>query len=297
MKADLHLHSYFSDGVFSPRELVARGKAAGLRAMALTDHDTMGGCEEFAAAAEEAGIVPVRGLEISAYEGAGKVHILGYGCAQNGAYWAYHRLRTQKELGRMREILERANAFYGVHIPFERLEERRAFVSEPYHATHLASLIADVLGRSLGDVFNEALAFGMPAYVPDWGLTPEEGIALIRACGGKAVLAHPGRINLLTPEEYAVLRGGSAEKRRALSAENLRRRQALVERLVPQIDGIECVYSKHSPEEREGYARLARERGLFATGGSDFHADGALSVGCAGYEIGEELLSLLSEGA
>lgn len=297
MKADLHLHSFYSDGAHSPAELAEMGKRAGLGVMALTDHDSMGGSDEFSLEAERRGILPVRGWEVSAYEGEGKVHILGYGCVKNDAYCRYHALRCEKEEVRIREVFARANDFFGTRASFEEFAEgRKGPLLEPYHVTHVAVFFSELLGLPVGEVFRRALGFGMPAYVPDWRVTPEEGIALIRACGGVVVLAHPGRVNLLTSEEYADFCSCGEEKRAEYQTVNLARRQALIDRLAPKIDGIEAVYSKHTPEERSFYADYAERHNLFVTGGSDFHAAGSPSVGCVPFDAGEELLKKLKGG-
>lgn len=296
MKADLHIHTYHSDGKHSPAEVVAMGKAAGLSAMAVTDHDTMGGCEAFFEAAKKAGILPLKGWEVSAYEGEGRVHILGYGCKKNEAYVAYFEKKFDRAEARIRKMIALANGMYGLDITYEEFCESRHHLHEPYHAAHLAGLVAERLNRYIWDVFAEAFAFKMPAHVPDWGPTPEEAISLIHACGGKAVLAHPGRIGLLTGEEYREMRTtGDAVRREFLQRENLLRRQALVDRLAPLLDGIEAIYAKHTPEQREFYRTYALERRLVFTGGSDFHSEEDPPVGCMPFDLSDALYEFLSE--
>ena len=103
MRADLHMHSVCSDGALPPAELARRAKQAGLGLFSLTDHDNMAGCAEAAEAAKALGLHFVRGIEISAYLGAAKVHVLGYGCAENEAYFRFlrcGRLRAGSDMPR-----------------------------------------------------------------------------------------------------------------------------------------------------------------------------------------------------
>ena len=86
MLADLHLHSIYSDGLYSPDEICRKAKSRGLSLVSITDHDTMAGGEVKEAAAKRHGLLYVSGWEISAYEGDQKIHILGYGCKQNEAF-------------------------------------------------------------------------------------------------------------------------------------------------------------------------------------------------------------------
>lgn len=296
MRADLHMHTFYSDGAHSAKEVVAMGKAAGLRAMAVTDHDTMGACGAFFEEAKKAGILPLKGLEISAYEGEGRVHVLGYGCAENEAYVAYFEEKFKKSEARIKKMICLANEMYGLDITYEEFCESRKNLRGPYHAAQLAKLVSTRLHRYIWDVFAEAFAFGMPAHVPDWGLTPEGAVSLIHACGGRAVLAHPGRIGLLTSAEYREMRTtGNNARREFLQRENLLRRQALVDRLAPLLDGIEAIYAKHTPEQREFYRTYALEHGLAFTGGSDFHSEEDPPVGCMPFDLSEELYDFLSE--
>ena len=107
------MHSVCSDGIYTPGELARFVKDAGVSLFSLTDHDNMGGNEEAAEAAKALGLTFVRGWEVSSYEGACKVHILGYGCAPNEAYRAFLKKRFEGAEIRARSKLKKANDFFG----------------------------------------------------------------------------------------------------------------------------------------------------------------------------------------
>ena len=139
---------------------------------------------------------------------------------------------------------------------------------------HVVSAFADRLGMDRSALYDAAFARGGAAYSDACRPSPEEAIAVIRASGGLAVLAHPGRLLLLTEEEQAAYRA-EAGVRPALLKRSAERRGALMDRLAAcGLDGIECVYTTHTLEETEYFSDYARAHRLFATGGSDFHAEG-----------------------
>lgn len=294
MRADLHMHSVFSDGVLTPAELADRVKAAGVSLFAVTDHDNMEAYPEAAAAARERGLKLVRGWEVSSYEGDGKVHLLGYGCRMGAPYRGYLRRRMEENEARMRLLVRRANEFYGTDVTLDEVSAMRYSDSIPFHTMHIVRLLSKRLNKPSGSVFRNAFAFGKSAYIRPWGIRPEEAVDLIHRDGGIAVLAHPGRIGLLTPEEYAVLLKGG-RRGEEMNRENLSRRAALVDRLTAYgIDGLECVYSKHTPLQRYQYKQYALSRGLLVTGGSDFHDEGSPKIGFPSFEAGELADRLLS---
>ena len=122
MRADLHMHSVCSDGALPPAELARRAKQAGLGLFSLTDHDNMAGCAEAAEAAKALGLHFVRGIEISAYLGAAKVHVLGYGCAENEAYFRFLRERREGARLRVADIVKKANAALGLDVTMDEVE-------------------------------------------------------------------------------------------------------------------------------------------------------------------------------
>lgn len=297
MRADLHLHSVFSDGKYPPRVLAKMAKARGLALFSVTDHDNMGGAEEAAAAARAIGLHFVRGWEVSAYEGDVKVHMLGYGCRADGTYRKF--LEERYEAGKLRaeNSLRRANEYFGTDLTLNDVEAYHVRKDTPIHTMHIVSAFAEKLGREKGELFREAFAWGGPAYAGEGRPTPEEALCVIHATGGIAVLAHPGRIRCLTQAEYAEYRGASDVRRTALDGVSNARRDALISRLTAAgIDGIECFYPTHTEEETKMFSGYAEAHGLFVTGGSDFHAEGAEAVlGLPRFEADEALSERLSE--
>jgi 3',5'-nucleoside bisphosphate phosphatase len=243
-RADLHSHTTASDGTLRPAEHVRWAAAQdGLAAIAVTDHDTIDGLTEAEAAAPEAGITLVPGVELSAEVPNAEVHVLGY-------YFDPHDGPLVDLLRRMREgrrlRAERAVSQL-VRLGLTRVSVERVLklggetIGRPHLAAHLVEL---GYALSLRDAFDRYLARGRPGYVPRPKLTPEEAIRAILEAEGVPVLAHPGLI------------GNEAWVRRAVEA---------------GVRGLEAYHTDHSPAQAAGYARQAREAGLIWTGGSDTH--------------------------
>lgn len=247
---DLHLHSTNSDGSETPEELVLRGKAAGLKALALTDHDNMGGAADFLAACRANGMTGFSGVEISAAldEGAGTLHILGYGVDPAHP-------QVEESLGRVldgrawrnEQILARLNEL-GLELEWAEVQAcaGEGVVGRPHFAQ---AMIARDYVCSTEEAFERYLAKGRPAYVERYRLYPEEGIRMIRASGGVAVVAHP----------FTWLR------------DEARLEEGLAELKALGLAGVEAYYSEHSPEQTVALLRSAKRVGLLTTGGSDYH--------------------------
>lgn len=271
MRADLHLHTVYSDGAFTPQELAARAAAAGVEFLSMTDHDNMSGMAEKAAAAASCGLRFVPGWEVSSYEG-GKVHVLGYRCAAGPAYEAFLEERRRGGTLRARDMVEKANACLGLDVTMSEVERFHLKKETPLHTMHVVRAFSVRLKRKLKEVYAAYFDKGMPAYSDLFRPSPSEAIRVIHALGGIAVLAHPGRIALPFCE-----------------------REALIARLCAEgLDGIECVYTAHTAEETEYFLRIAERCGLLVTGGSDFHADGGRRVlGMPAFYPSDRLLSAL----
>lgn len=291
MRADLHIHSLFSDGKYPPRVLAEMAKARGLALFSLTDHDSMEGNPEAAAAAREFGLRFVRGWEVSAYEGSVKVHILGYGCRADGAYRDFLEKRVEGGRIRTEEMLALANAYFGTDVTLDDVEAYHVRKEAPLHTMHTVSAFADRLGRDKNALYYEVFGWGGPAYSEECRPTPFEALDVIHETGGLAVLAHPGRIRCLTHAEYAEFRGASACRRAELDGVSDARRDDLIARLTAAgLDGIESCYTTHTAEETRMFSRYARAHGLLSTGGSDFHAEGSESaLGLPLFEADEAL--------
>ena len=271
---DLHLHSSRSDGRLRPSELVERGRQLQLSALALTDHDTTGGVDEFLAAADGAGLLAVPGVEISAQWHAGTMHILGYlidhhsDALQRTLEWIRQGRST-----RNREICRRLNQL-GYEILWDDIVELAGgdVVGRPHIAE---ALVRRGYVATPREAFDTLLAEGRPAYVGRRRLPPEQCIDVIHASGGLAVLAHPVTLGL-NESEMLKLVGELASK---------------------GLDGIECYYPEHSQEYVVWLLRLCERFDLIPTGGTDFHGDTSsgieMGTGTGNLVIPDSLVSRL----
>jgi len=243
-RLELHCHSVYSDGTLSPSELVARAVKNAVEMLVLTDHDTISGAAELFAAGSAAGLDVRLGIEINC-AGAGaadRVHVLGYGFRPDSPGFA-ERLAEFRERRTIRSklIVEKLRGL-GVAIDFEQV---RAGAHETLGRPHVAdALRRQGVVKTRKEAFERYLMKGKPGYVDSMGPSPAEAIALIRDAGGLACLAHPQTA------------GKEAE---------------LDELYRAGLQGIEVLYSGHTPSQIHDYGDWAASRGLLACGGTDFH--------------------------
>ena len=272
MRADLHIHTYYSDGKYSPRDIAARAAQAGVELISMTDHDSLEGLEEKRAAARAEGLKYVAGWEVSSYAGDAKVHVLGYGCSPCAAYTDFLAARREGALVRARDMIAKGNAYFHLGVTLSDAERFHLKKEAPLHTMHVVTAFAERLGIEKGELYLSAFASGKPCYSSLCRPAPQDAVDIIHASGGIASLAHPGRIPLAQGERLALM-------------------DALVS---GGLDGIECYHSDHTPVEAEAFAAYARARGLLITGGSDFHAEGRnRTVGLPPFEPSEALLARL----
>lgn len=271
MRADLHTHSVYSDGHYTPEEVCRRAKFAGVEVLSITDHDTMNGLAEKRAAAEKYGLTYIDGWEISAYDMEEKIHVLGYGCSCGEAYQRFMQARVEAATARAEERVRKLNGL-GFPVTMDEVLALQADKSSPLHTMHVARALAKHLGVSEGEAYCRYLGKGGAAESTIGRPTPYEAIECIHACGGVAFLAHPGRINFSTEAQCR-----------------------LIEDLACcGLDGIECYYSTHTPSQTELYLQLANKHGLLVSGGSDTHWEGgARSIGSPVFYLSEQLLRKL----
>lgn len=244
---DLHTHSTASDGTLSPSELVAEAAALGLRALALTDHDTVQGLPEACAAGREQGLEVIGGCELSVKYKDKSMHILGLWVPQHPqplieALDHLHALRAQRN----RIIIQNLQAS-GVPITYEELEmEAQGTIGRP----HIAKLLVDKgHAATLQDAFNQWLCPGTKGFAPKKKLSPREGIDLLKSVQATVILAHPYTLGLEGAELEAVVR--------ELKDDGL--------------DGLEVYYPMHNQARTREYAQLCRQLDLLPSAGSDFH--------------------------
>jgi predicted metal-dependent phosphoesterase TrpH len=241
--ADLHLHTQFSDGTFTPEELAGHGARLGFATMALTDHDTVEGCARMAAACAAAGIEFIVGAELTAEHNDTELHVLGYFLdAQNQKLLAEIAKFQAVRQNRIREMVARINEM-GVPLEAESVFAL-ANCKSPGRPHVARALVKAGLVASLDEAFERFLKKNRPAWVPKKKVSALEAIELIHQAGGLAVMAHPG----------------------------LNRTDAVIPALVDAgLDGIECFHTKHSTATSERYLEIAGRFHLLVTGGSDCH--------------------------
>jgi len=243
MFADLHLHTNFSDGTYTPEELAAHGKRVGLAAMALTDHDTIEGCERMAAACAGLEIEFIPGTELTAEVDGTELHLLGYFLDTKNPELISEtgKFQTVRQ-DRIREMVARLNE-KGIPLRAETVFEI-ANCRSPGRPHVGRALISEKFCKSMDEAFERFLKKGKPAWVPKFKISALDAIELIHGAGGLAVMAHPG----------------------------LNRSDSIIPGLVEAgMDGIECFHSKHPPKTSEHYLQLAAKHNLLVTGGSDCH--------------------------
>ncbi len=244
---DFHTHSTHSDGKKTVPELAAMAARAGLRAMALTDHDSTAGVREMAAALAPHGIRLVPGVELSTDIPGSEVHVLGYFMnIDDPAFQAELARFREGRLGRGLRMIEKLRAL-GMDVSWERVQEIAgdASVGRPHVAQHL---VERGYVQSIPEAFDRFIGRNGPAYAEREKLTPAQAVKLIRSAGGFPVVAHPH----YTPDAEAIL----AE----LAGQGL--------------SGMEVYYKDLGPEKVEELLAIAQRLKLLPTGGSDYHALG-----------------------
>jgi predicted metal-dependent phosphoesterase TrpH len=250
LNADLHCHSVVSDGTLTPEVLAARAAANGVELWALTDHDEIGGQHRAMAAAREAGMKYLTGTEISVTFVGQTVHIVGLGFDPDDASMRQGLTATRGGRGERAKEMAEGLARVGIHGAYEGALQH---VGNPelISRTHFARFLVDSgVCRDTHEVFRRFLTEGKPGFVPHRWASLGDAVAWITRAGGVAVIAHPARYAFTANEEYALFsefktHGGQ---------------------------GVEVVTGSHTAAEYVKYAQTAREFGLAASRGSDFHS-------------------------
>ena len=241
--ADLHLHTQFSDGTFTPEELVLYAQKTGLACIAVTDHDTVEACARATAACAAVRMEFIPGAELTAEHEDIEVHVLGYFLdTENrillGRIAQFQTVRQQ----RIHEMVAALNQL-GLPLKVEAVFAL-ANCKSPGRPHVARALVKEKLIGSLDEAFERYLKKGRPAWVPKTKMSALESVELIHQAGGLAVMAHPG----------------------------LNRSDEIIPALVEAgLDGIECFHTKHSTVMSERYLEIAEKHHLLVTGGSDCH--------------------------
>jgi 3',5'-nucleoside bisphosphate phosphatase len=241
--ADLHLHTNFSDGTYTPEELVSQAAKQRLVAIAVTDHDTVEGCERAADACRALEIEFITGTELTAEQNDNEIHILGYLVDTHNPKLLAEIAKFQAvRQSRIREMVAKLN---DLNVPL-RTEDVFALANcrSPGRPHVARALVKAGLVGSLDEAFERFLKKHRPAWVPKAKMSAQVAIELIHQASGLAVMAHPG----------------------------LNRSDEVIPDLVEAgLDGIECFHTKHSTVIAEHYLEIADKYNLLVTGGSDCH--------------------------
>jgi len=250
MKSDLHIHTLYSDGVFSPEKIVDTAIDVGLQVIALTDHDNVLSypvAKEYLKKTErEDKLEIIRGIEVNTLYKNYEVHILGYFMdVENSDFQSMLKSQQQARVKQTKEIISLLSKKEGIKIKFDDIKKQVAeggSIGRP----HIAKAITNAGGTSnVMEAYSKYIHDDSPVYVQRKTVSPQDAVEVIYDAGGIPVIAHPHDIDI-------------AEK--------------LIKELMQYgLRGIEAYHRKHSPACVEYFSSMAEELGLIVTGGSDFH--------------------------
>ena len=250
LNADLHCHSVVSDGTLTPEALAARASANGVELWALTDHDEIGGQTRAAAAAKACGMRYLSGVEISVTFLHQTVHIVGLGFDPTDPRLVEGLKHTRGGRSQRAKDMAQDLARVGIKGAFEGALQYAGnpdLISRTHFARHL---VETGVCKETNEVFRKYLTEGKPGYVEHRWATLKDAVAWITGAGGMAVIAHPARYKFTANEEFALFtefKGHGGQ-------------------------GVEVVTGSHTTAEYVTYAAAAKDYGLAASRGSDFHS-------------------------
>ncbi|AUJ24209.1 MULTISPECIES: PHP domain-containing protein [Virgibacillus] len=247
MKTELHIHSTFSDGALTPKEIVKEASAKGVRILSITDHDAIGAYHTALPEAEHVGISLVPGIELNTDGIDGELHILGY-CfdPQHPKMTEHIYWRTKQRNNWAAKIVSQLNDLgYAISLA----DVRRHVPGDVIVRTHIAAeLVRQGYFPTADDAYQALLKKGKPAFVERVAFSAEKAIQLVHECGGKAFLAHPAIYRSSVPLQRLLSYG---------------------------LDGIEVYHSEHSDEDSVYWLEVTKQYGLLVSGGSDYHGTSA----------------------
>ncbi|WP_025026660.1 PHP domain-containing protein [Caldalkalibacillus mannanilyticus] len=244
-RIDLHTHTTASDGKCSPKENVMLAEERGLQAIAITDHDTVGGIQEALQAAEHLSVEVIPGIEVSTLIEGTEIHVLGYFIDFENEAFNSELAKLRKTRNLRNEMMVEKLQELGIEITIEEVKAKQKKKGGNVGRPHIAEVLMEKgIVHDLAEAFDVYLGKEGKAYVNPPRISPFEGVALIQKYGGVPVLAHPGLYDY----------------------------DELIKELVEiGLKGIEVHHPDHSPEEVKKYSEMAKEFQLIATGGSDYH--------------------------
>jgi len=267
--ADLHIHSYFSDGCFSVQDILKMAKEQSLSCIAFTDHDSVGAYLESDGFKDILGLEIIPAVEVTTEYNSKEVHILGYFIDYKDPHFLEKLKYLRKaRILRIKEMIKKLNSL-NIDVSFEELN----YLKEDTSITrlHLAELLLKKgFVQSILEAFIKYLGENASCYVAGFHFSPFEAIKLIQDAKGIPVLAHPYNV------------------------ENLE--LLLLDLINYGLKGIEVYYPQHSPQQVGFYEQLAQKYGLLLTGGSDFHGNQYSPIKIGSVRIPYDLVEKLKEG-
>ena len=259
-KADLHIHSIYSDGADSPLEIIDKAKKHQLKIISITDHDNINAFPVGKNYSIEAGIEFVPGVELSTVFKGIELHLLGYYFdINNRALVEYMNFLQAERKIRAEKILDKL-VCQGIELDLDRVFKKAhpGSVGRP----HIADvLVADGHVRSYQTAFNKYIGDNCSCFVPKYKITPKEAIGLIKDAGGMCFVAHPG-IDIDDADIHELIQLG--------------------------IDGIETIHPRHKAQQISNFKEITKKYGLLESGGSDCHGNrkkepllGKLTIPCS----------------
>ena len=247
MKADLHVHSSYSDGNMSIKEINDYAKTKGLDLIAITDHDNLESLKDISNLNSD--VLLLTGVELSTYHNEENIHILGYfynnEIVTNEVIDYLNELREKRDK-RIYKIIDKLKEFYNITIDYNDIYK---FADGAIGRPHIAKAISEKYGCTYNEAFNRYIGNNQKAYVRTTNFATKDAIDFLHRNNAIAVMAHPSHIKNNDIEELIKL----------------------------GIDGIEVYYPDHDNEDISKYLDLAEKYKLLVTGGSDFHGIGIRS--------------------
>jgi predicted metal-dependent phosphoesterase TrpH len=243
--ADLHLHTRYSDGSYTPEELAREAARQEFAAIAVTDHDTLDAIPESLLAGQEFGVEVIAGVEITCRVETQEVHLLGYLFDDTWKNASLHAVLDHSKRVREQRIAQFVIKFNELGIPLTLQDVQQYSNAGTLGRPHVAmALQKRGFVKNLDEAFERFLKRGKPAFVERYRMTAAEAIGHVKRAGGVAILAHPA-LNRVDTEIPNMVEQG--------------------------LDGVEVWHSRQSPAQSENYLKLTERLGLLAAGGSDCH--------------------------
>lgn len=244
IKFDLHMHSTFSDGTLTPKELVNLVKKENLDYFALTDHDSISGIEDATYYANKLGIKCIPGIELSTEHNGESIHILGFFKDENYKNPKLIKILDdlkENRVNRAKKIIENLDLFFNIKLDLNKLlKNSKEVITRP----HIAKEIIDSgYPYDFNEIFDKFIGAESKAYVPLTRISTKEGIKILKDFGALVFLAHPVLLKKSKVEDL----------------------------LIYDFDGIEALYSQNTNEDTNKFINLAKEKKLYITCGSDYH--------------------------